>query len=294
MAALVLQVSAVLNATNLGLMLAIVAIGLTLVFGFMEVLNAAHGAFWMIGAYLTWWTSTTFGSFWLSILVVTVAMIALGAAVEIGLLRRVYDLSPLVQLMLTFGLLNIITGLVYIFVGSRGKTVNVPEVFRSSVTILSEAYPLYRLFVTVVAALLILATWALLKFTDVGIAVRASLLDREMARGLGHNIPRIYTIVFVGSVVLAGWAGMLMVPIRGITPTSGLTILLEAFALVIIGGLGSFRGTVVAALMVGFAEVFAVRYISFQLSGLIIYVVLLAVILVRPYGIFGVKQAAEQ
>jgi branched-subunit amino acid ABC-type transport system permease component len=294
MAALVLQVSAVLNATNLGLMLAIVAIGLTLVFGFMEVLNAAHGAFWMIGAYLTWWTSTTFGSFWLSILVVTVAMIALGAAVEIGLLRRVYDLSPLVQLMLTFGLLNIITGLVYIFVGSRGKTVNVPEVFRSSVTILGEAYPLYRLFVTVVAALLILATWALLKFTDVGIAVRASLLDREMARGLGHNIPRIYTIVFVGSVVLAGWAGMLMVPIRGITPTSGLTILLEAFALVIIGGLGSFRGTVVAALMVGFAEVFAVRYISFQLSGLIIYVVLLAVILVRPYGIFGVKQAAEQ
>jgi branched-subunit amino acid ABC-type transport system permease component len=275
-------------------MLAIVAIGLTLVFGFMEVLNAAHGAFWMIGAYLTWWTSTTFGSFWLSIVVVTVAMIALGAAVEIGLLRRVYDLSPLVQLMLTFGLLNIITGLVYIFVGSRGKTVNVPEVLRSSVTILGEAYPLYRLFVTVVAAVLIVATWALLKFTDVGIAVRASLLDREMARGLGHNIPRIYTLVFIGSVVLAGWAGMLMVPIRGITPTSGLTILLEAFALVIIGGLGSFRGTVVAAFMVGFAEVFAVRYISFQLSGLIIYLVLLAVILVRPYGIFGVKQAAEQ
>ena len=294
MAALVLQVSAVLNATNLGLMLAIVAIGLTLVFGFMEVLNAAHGAFWMIGAYLTWWTSTTLGNFWLSIVVVTVAMIALGAAVEIGLLRRVYDLSPLVQLMLTFGLLNIITGMVYIFVGSRGKTVNVPEALRSSVTILGEAYPLYRLFVTAVAAALILATWALLKFTDVGIAVRASLLDREMARGLGHNIPRIYTFVFIGSVVLAGWAGMLMVPIRGITPTSGLTILLEAFALVIIGGLGSFRGTVVAAFMVGFAEVFAVRYISFQLSGLIIYVVLLAVILVRPYGIFGVKQAAEQ
>jgi branched-subunit amino acid ABC-type transport system permease component len=290
----VLQVSAVLNATNLALMLALVAIGLTLVFGFMEVLNAAHGAFWMIGAYLTWWTSTTFGSFWLSIVVVTVVMVALGAAVEVGLLRRVYDLSPLVQLMLTFGLLNIITGLVYIFVGSRGKTVNVPEVFRSSVTILGEAYPLYRLFVTVVAAVLITATWALLKFTDVGIAVRASLLDREMARGLGHNIPRIYTLVFIGSVVLAGWAGMLMVPIRGITPTSGLTILLEAFALVIIGGLGSLRGTVVAAFMVGFAEVFAVRYISFQLSGLIIYLVLLAVILVRPYGIFGVKQAAEQ
>lgn len=293
MAALVLQVSAVLNAINLALMLALVAIGLTLVFGFMEVLNAAHGAFWMIGAYLTWWTSTTFGSFWLSIVVVTVVMIALGAAVEVGLLRRVYDLSPLVQLMLTFGLLNIITGLVYIFVGSRGKTVNVPEVLRDSVTILGETYPLYRLFVTVVAAVLIVATWALLKFTDVGIAVRASLLDREMARGLGHNIPRIYTLVFIGSVVLAGWAGMLMTPIRGITPTSGLTILLEAFALVIIGGLGSFRGTVVAAFMVGFAEVFAVRYISFQLSGLIIYLVLLAVIIVRPYGIFGVKQAAK-
>jgi branched-subunit amino acid ABC-type transport system permease component len=289
-----LQVSVLLNATNLSLMLAVVAIGLTLVFGFMEVLNAAHGAFWMIGAYLTWWTSTTTGSFWLSIVVVFVAMVVLGVAVEKGLLKRVYHLDPLVQVMLTFGLLNIMTGLIYLVFGSRGKTVNGPDLFQSSVTIFGEAYPTYRLFVTVAAAALILATWAFLKFTDIGLAVRASLLDREMARGLGHNIPFIYTLVFVGSVVLAGWAGMLMVPIRGITPTGGLTILLEAFALVIIGGLGSFRGTVLAAFIVGFSEVLAIRYISFQLSGLMIYLVLLAVIIARPYGIFGVKQAARE
>lgn len=289
-----LQVSTLLNATNLSLMLAIVAIGLTLVFGFMEVLNAAHGAFWMIGAYLTWWTSSVTGSFWLSIVVVFVGMVVLGSVIEIGLLKRVYDLSPLVQLMITFGLLNIITGGIFIIFGSRGKTVNPPSVLRDSITILGEAYPVYRLFVTIAAGSLIIATWALLRFTNIGLAVRASLLDREMARGLGHNIPFIYTLVFVGSAVLAGWAGMLMVPIQGITPTGGLTILLEAFALVIIGGLGSFRGTVLASFIVGFSEVFAVRYISFRLSGLIIYLVLLAVILVRPYGIFGVKQAAEQ
>jgi branched-subunit amino acid ABC-type transport system permease component len=283
-----------LNATNLSLLFAVVAIGLSLVFGFMEVLNAAHGAFWMLGAYLTYWTSSITGSFWLSVLVVFVGMVVVGAVVEIVLLRRVYDVNPLVQLMITFGLLNIITGLLFVVTDGRGKTVNTPDILRDSVTILGEAYPLYRLFTSIAAAVLILGTWALLRYTDVGLAVRASLLDREMARGLGHNIPLMYTVVFVGSAVLAGWAGMLMVPIRGITPTSGLTILLEAFALVIIGGLGSFRGTVVAAFIVGFAETLAVQYISFRLSGLIIYVVLLAVILVRPYGLFGVKQAAEQ
>jgi len=289
-----LQVSTILNATYLSITFALIAIGLTLVFGFNGVLNAAHGGFWLIGAYLTVWTSTVTGRFWPSIVVVFVAMVGLGLLMEHLLLKRSYDLDSLVTLLLTFGVLQMMIGAILLTFGEKSKTVDLPPVLADSVTILGDSYPSYQLFVIAAGTVLTVATWGLLAFTNIGLVVRASLLDREMARGLGHDIPTIYTLVFVWSVVLVGWAGMFMVPIHGVNPLGGLTILLEAFALVIIGGLGSFRGTIVAAFILGFVESFATQFISFRLSGVVIYAVLLVVLLIRPYGIFGVKQAAAE
>lgn len=288
-----LQIVDLLDAVSISLMLIAVSIGLTIVYGFMEVINFAHGGFWLLGGYLAITTVDVTGNFWLGTVVILVVVGLFAVAVEFLLLRPTYETGALTQLLVMLGLLNLITGFILIVWGELGKAMNPPDALSNTVPVLGVAYPSYRLFVIVAGLAFVVGTWAFLRYTDVGLVVRASLLDKDMARGLGHDIPKIYTLVFTGSVVLAAWTGMLMAPIRGMGPEGGLTILLEAFAIVLIGGLGSFRGTVVAGFLVGTADVLATRFISFRLSGVVIFGVLLIVLLLRPAGLFGVEEATS-
>ncbi|MDX1748522.1 MAG: branched-chain amino acid ABC transporter permease [Halobacteriales archaeon] len=288
-----LQVVDVLDALSLSVALIGVALGLTLVYGFLEVINMAHGGFYMLGGYLVITTVNLTGNFWLGFLVILVVVGLLGIFMEFAFFRPTYHTGALVQLLVTLGILNVMTGGILIIWGELGKTMNPPNALSETVVVLGNAYPSYRLFLLVVGVAIIAGTWAFLRFTEYGLVVRASLLDKDMARGLGHDIPRIYTMVFTGSVLLAAWMGMFMTPIRGMSPEGGLTILLEAFAIVLIGGLGTFRGTVVAGLLVGTADVLATRYISFRLSGVVIFLVLLLVLMVKPVGLYGVEEASS-
>jgi len=280
------------DAFSVSILLILIAIGLSVMYGFMEVINLAHGGFFVIGGYLTVTVTNSFGSFWLSALVIIVVVGLLGVLMEVVLLRPTYKLGTLTQALVTLGVLIMIQGgMLYVY--ERSVTLAVPGALAGSIEIFGILYPLYRLFTIVAGTILITITWALLRFTDVGLIVRASLFYREMIEGLGHNIDRLYTLVFVASVILAGLTGMLIVPMQSISPAGGLELMLEAFAIVLIGGLGSYKGTVYAGLIIGSASILVPRYVAPQLSGITIFIILLVVVLIKPYGLYGVKQAAE-
>lgn len=283
----------VLDGLSFAIGLILVAIGLTVIYGFMEVINLAHGGFWLLGGYLTVHVADVTGTFWLASITILAVIGVSGLLMEVVTLRPSYDLGVLTQALVTLGVFYVIQSAIVMVWGSESYSMQQPDIVIGSIDILGRTYPSYRLFMIVIGATLIFATWLFIQYTDIGLIVRASLLDREMARGLGHNISRIYTVVFVGSVVLAGIAGMLVVPLHGVSPSGGLPVLIEAFAIVLIGGLGSYKGTVVAGMTVGMADVLAARYISTRLSGLVIFVVLLVIILIKPYGLYGVKEAVE-
>lgn len=286
-------VTPLLDGLSWGVMLVLIAVGLTLIFGFLEVVNFAHGAFYMLGAYLVFTTVDAVGSFWLGLVVTIVAVGLLGGITEMVLLRTTYDLSPITQLLILIGFGLVIEGSVILIWGDRGKSVSTPNLFADSVQFMGITYPEYRIFQLVFGTLIVGLLWVFLQRSTIGLAIRASLVDKTMARSLGYDIPRIYTIVFAGGVAIAALAGGLMVPIRGIHPGTGATVLLQAFIVVVVGGLGSFRGTVVAGLFIGVTDVLVARYISFQLSGVTVIFILLIILVIRPRGLFGEEGVME-
>jgi branched-subunit amino acid ABC-type transport system permease component len=243
----------VLDALSVAISLVLVAIGLTIIYGFMEVINLAHGIFWLLGGYLTVEVVEMTGNFWLAPLAIILVVGILGLSMEVITLRPSYDLGVMPQALITLGVYYIIRSITIIRWGRQSYLVDSPSLFGGTIEIMGATYPVYRLFVIITGTALIFLTWIFIRYTDVGLIVRASLLDREMARGLGHNISRLYTIVFVGSVILAAIAGMLVAPLQGVSSGGGLTVLIEVFAIVLIGGLGSYKGTVLAGLGVGTA-----------------------------------------
>lgn len=286
-------VTPLLDGLSWGVMLVLIAVGLTLIFGFLEVVNFAHGAFYMLGAYLVFTTVDAVGNFWLGLVVAIVAVGLLGGITEMVLLRTTYDLSPITQLLILIGFGLVIEGSVILIWGDRGKSVSTPNLFADSVQFMGITYPEYRIFQLVFGTLIVGLLWVFLQRSTIGLAIRASLVDKTMARSLGYDIPRIYTIVFAGGVAIAALAGGLMVPIRGIHPGTGATVLLQAFIVVVVGGLGSFRGTVVAGLFIGVTDVLVARYISFQLSGVTVIFILLIILVIRPRGLFGEEGVME-
>lgn len=282
-----LILSTVLDGLYLGVMLTLAAIGLTLIFGFLGVMNFAHGAFFMLGGYVLWSVAEATGNFWIALLVAPVAVGGVAAVFEVTLLRPTYQLDPIIQLLVTIGVATIIEAGVLVIWGEQTLAINKPALLDGRVTLPGGAYPSYLLFLIVVGTVLILATWAFLRYTRTGLVVRASLSDKEMVRAHGARIDLLYSLVFVGAIALTAISGALMTPQRGVGPLTGVSILLDTFIIVVIGGLGSFRGTVVAGLAVGLIDVFAATYISFRLSGMIIFGILIVVLTVRPRGLFG-------
>lgn len=289
-----LFVTPLLDGLSWGVMLVLIAMGLTLIFGFLEVVNFAHGGYYMLGGYMVFASVDAGYGFLPGVIGAIVVVAVLGILTEKILLKPSYDFGPITQLLIMVGAALVIEGGVILIWGEQGKGVQTPELFAGSVNVLGSAYPLYRLVLIAVGLVVIAAVWLFLERSRIGLVIRASLTDKEMARAFGNNIPRIYTFVFASGVAIAAFAGALMTPLRGVGPATGASILLTAFIVVVVGGLGSYRGSVVAGLSLGMIDMLVARYVSFRLSGITIIGVLVVVLILKPRGLFGVEGVMEE
>jgi branched-chain amino acid transport system permease protein len=275
-----------LNSVQYGLLLFMLAAGLTLIFGIMGVVNLAHGSFYMLGAYLAWTLSSQFGSLALAIVVGAALAVAFGWLLEWALFRHFYHRDHLDQVLLTFGLIYIFEELRSIAWGDDVQSVNVPELFNWSIPLTENlSYPVYRLVMSGVCLLLALGLYLLISKTRLGMKIRAGAFNRDMTEALGINIRLIHGVVFALGVGLATVAGMIAAPVSSVYPGMGSSVLIMCFVVVVIGGIGSVRGALVAALLVGLVDTFG-KVLVPQLAGMAVYVLMALVLLYKPEGLF--------
>ena len=275
-----------LNSLQYGLLLFLVASGLTLVFGIMGIINLAHGSFYMIGAYLAFVLTSATGSLFMAILLGIPLALIFGAFLEWALFSHLYKRDHLEQVLLTYGLILVFEELRSLLVGDEVHGVDIPALFSGSIQ-LSEilSYPVYRLVISAVCIVLAVALYFVIQRTRLGMMIRAGNHDRTMVEALGININMIYRVVFALGVALAALAGMLAAPISSVFPNMGSQVLIISFVIVVIGGIGSVWGALAAALIVGFADTFG-KVLLPELSGMVVYIVMAGVLLWRPEGIF--------
>jgi branched-chain amino acid transport system permease protein len=289
-----------LNAVQYGLLLFLVASGLTLIFGIMGVINLAHGSFYMLGAYLAWSLSEQFGSLWLAIASGVALTVAFGMVLEWLLFRRLYQRDHLYQVLLTYGLILIFEELRSILWGDDVHGVRIPEILSASVQLTDTlSYPVYRLWMSAVCIAIAVLLYFVIQKTRLGMMIRAGASNREMAQALGVNIGLVYRVVFALGVALAAFAGMIAAPVSSVFPGMGNQILIICFVVVVIGGIGSIKGAMVAALLIGLVDTFG-KVIDLEiggfrllpeLSGMSVYLLMAVVLLLRPEGLFGRRQA---
>ena len=268
----------------------LIASGLSLVFGIMRVINFAHGSFYMIGAYLAWqgvqWLHPSGAGFWVATLFAACGVGALGAIVERLFFRPLYGREELYQLLFTYALVLILGDAAKFIWGVEQLSVSSPPVLAGSVRIFGTTQPLYSLFIIAIGPLIAFGGWLVLNRTGVGRMVRAAQMDREMLGALGADVGMIYTGMFVFSAFLAGLSGALVTPIESIVPGMDVLIIVQAFIVVVIGGMGSFWGTFWGSVIYG--EVLSFGIVIFPGFSLFSVFALMAVILiVRPWGLFG-------
>jgi branched-chain amino acid transport system permease protein len=270
-----------------GALLVLLALGLNLIFGLLEFINFSHGALYMVGAYLTSYLAVATGSIWPALLLVPVAMAAVGAGLERTVIRPMYGRDQVDALLLTFGLTYILIEGVRMIAGSGGRRVAAPEILRFQVNLgLGRPVPAYLLFVVLVVALVVGGLWLFLQRTNVGLIVRAGIRDHVMIRALGVRFDRYRTLVFAIGVAVAGIAGVLTGPITGVYPEMGADILILAFVVVVVGGMGSFWGSVVAGLLIGVLVSVTTLYASIY-AGIVPFVLMILVMTFRPRGLLG-------
>ena len=275
-----------LNSVQYGLLLFMLAAGLTLIFGIMGVVNLAHGSFYMLGAYLAYWLVGLSGSLTLAIIGGAALSVLFGLALERLLFRYFYQRDHLDQVLLTFGLIYIFEELRSILWGDDVHGVPVPAALSWSIQLTDNlSYPGYRLFVGGVCLALALGLYLLISKTRLGMKIRAGAFNREMAESLGVNIRLIHAVVFALGVALAAVAGMVAAPLSSVYPNMGSQVLIICFVVVVIGGIGSVRGALIAALLVGFVDTFG-KVLLPQLSGMLIYLLMAVVLLWKPEGLF--------
>ncbi len=265
------------------------AAGLSIIFGLMDVLNLAHGSFYMLGAYLGLSVLLATGNFWLALLIAPLGLAVLGAAMEVIFFRRLYRRGHLMQVLLTFGFTLVFVDLVKWRYGPTTRSIAPPHALAGPVQILGISFPSYRLFVigvaTLVAAILVVA-WRRLKL---GAILRAGVTDKEMVGLLGIDLRRTFTLTFAFGAALAGLSGVVAGPFLSVYPGMDDSVLILALVVVIIGGLGSVEGAVVGALLIGLANTFGTFYFQ-QFAIAIVFAVMAAVLVLRPSGLFGVRQ----
>ena len=275
-----------LNSVQYGLLLFMLAAGLTLIFGIMGVVNLAHGSFYMLGAYLAWSLSAMTGSLTLAILLGTALSVVFGLALEWLLFRHFYQRDHLDQVLLTFGLIYIFEELRSIVWGDDVHGVTIPQFLGASIALNdNQSYPVYRLFMSGVCIALAIGLYLLISKTRLGMKIRAGAFNRDMAGALGINIKLIHAVVFAMGVGLASVAGMIAAPVSSVYPNMGSQVLIMCFVVVVIGGIGSVRGALIASLLVGLVDTFG-KVLLPSVSGMLVYMLMAAVLLWKPEGLF--------
>jgi branched-chain amino acid transport system permease protein len=292
-----------LNGLQLGLLLFLLAAGLTLVFGIMDMVNLAHGSLYMIGAYFAATFVTWTGSFIAGAALALAATLLVGMALEVTVIRRLYGRDHLDHVLATFGLILFFNELVRIFWGPAGLRVPLPDWLNTSVPLLPGLnYPAYRIAIIVTSLSVAIFLYVLVMRTRLGMLIRAGASNREMAAALGVNIKLLYTIVFGLGAALAGLAGLMQAPILTVQIGMGENILILAFVVIIIGGIGSIRGAFIAAILVGMVDTFgrillpdllrlfmtarSASGVTPAISSMLIYLVMAVILVVRPQGLF--------
>jgi len=272
-----------------GGLLFLVSAGLTLVFGMMNVLNFAHAAMYMLGAYFSYALLQETGQFWLSLMVCPILLFIIGALIERFLLRRVHIFGHVHELLLTFGLAYIITEIVKWVWGNFPLAVNIGGFLGDTVEIIGITYPVYRIFIFVCAVLVGTVMALILYKTRLGIIMRAAVNDSEMVNALGFNVPLVFMGVFAFGAALSGFAGVIAGPLLSTFPGMANEILLDAFVVIVVGGFGSLGGAVAASLIIGELQSFGVLLFP-KLSIALVYLLMAVVLIVKPSGLFGEKQ----
>ena len=280
-----------MNSISMGMYLFTIAAGLSLIFGVLKVINFAHGAFYMFGAYIVYSVTQQAGlNFWLGILAAGVGLTLLSIIIERGLFQFLYDKEHLMQLLLTFAVVLILGDLAKVIWGTDQYSVSYPDGMEGALNLGVTYYPTYRLFLCVVGPVIAIGLWLFVAKTRWGRMTRAATQDREMLAALGINVPLIYTGVFILGSALAGIGGALASPFNSPTPGMDATVIVDCFVIVIIGGLGSLWGSFVGALIYGLVFNYGSVIVP-NWQDVFAFLLLMAVLLVRPWGLFGRPEA---
>ena len=270
----------------LGMIFVLLAIGLSLIFGLMTVVNFAHGSLYMLGAYFGVLLLGLTRSFWLALVLAPLMVGMLGLLMERFLIRRLYGRSSDDPLLLTFGLSLILVEAVRLIWGKIGLTLAPPRALGGALNLGFMTFPAYRLFVIGITATVLIALWLFLERTNVGLVIRAGSRDPLMVRALGIDLSRVWLLVFGIGTALAGLAGILAGPMRGVYAEMGVTMVIESFVVVVVGGMGSLIGAVVAGVLMG-QVVGLTTFFAPKVAEIMVFVVMAVVLLVRPSGLFG-------
>ena len=269
---------------------AVLSLGLAVIFGLLNIINFAHGALYMLGAFLALLGLTYFGmNYWVALLAVPALVAVLGVLIERLMLRHLYKLDHLYGLLLTFGLALIAEGTMRYFFGISGETYPVPEALQGGANLGFMFMPLYRGWVVLAALTVCFGTWYVIERTPLGATLRAATERPQLVQALGINVPVLVTATYAAGVALAGFAGVLAAPVVQVNPLMGSDLIIVVFAVVVIGGMGSILGSIVTGLGLGVVEGLT-KVVYPEASGVVIFVVMIIVLLVRPAGLFG-KQA---
>ena len=280
-----------LNALQYGLLLFLVASGLTLIFGIMGVINLAHGSFYMIGAYMAYalapFVAATFGGgFFATLAVGVVLSVVLGYVLEWAFYSYLYEREHLQQVLMTYGLILVFEELRSLLVGDDVHGVAIPPLLAGSIPLSDvQQYPVYRLFISGVCLALALGMYFVFKRTRLGMMIRAGSTNREMVQSLGVDISFLYRVVFAAGVAIAVLAGMVASPVSSVYPGMGNSVLIICFVVVVIGGIGSIRGALLAALLIGVVDTFG-KVLLPSAAGVLVYVLMALILLWRPDGLF--------
>jgi len=273
-----------INGIVTGMILGLVASGLTLIFGIMDVVNFAHGELFMLGAYVGVVVLAATGDFWLALVVASVVIAVLGALIYLITLRPLLGRDPLTTILATFGISLVLQNYALWQFGPVARKIQEP--FTGHFTLFYLDYPWYRLVIALLSAAILGALWLFLKFSTFGVWIRATTQDRVMAQAMGIPVPWVLTGVFALGAAMAAASGVLFGPLVGVTPTMGLDWILKAFIVVVIGGMGNLAGSIAASIFISLIEAYASLWVSPAQAIIISFIVLILTLLFRPTGLF--------
>lgn len=271
-----------------GMILVLISAGLSLIFGLMGVVNFAHGALYAVGAYAGFLTLGVTGSFPIAVLGAIVGGAVVGAVMELSIIRPLYDRNPIYQLPVTFGAAIVLVEAIKFFIGSGNRQFAIPEYLSGTIPVAGYSFGLYRLFLIVSGLALVGGLWLFLVRTKYGLIVRAAIFDTEMVESMGYDVSRTYTLIFALGAVYAALGGVLIAPLFGLFPDMGTKIIIIAFIVVVVGGLGSFKGVVFSGLLIGLVQQFGRIYVP-TVAEALPFLLMVAIILYAPKGLFGVE-----